>query len=237
MNTVRHTRPARLALTSAMLFAALAGGTLAHADDAVRPPDNRSSYLGDGRNDARTERRTFQQGAQNDGRDARPEARQDGLDEGLCLEANRVALLYLHFLDGAPLHISDVKTTEQLLANQSIDNLRTEFLGHGRKEQKLLRKLRGRDVRVTHGLAETLAQLEPEPPELHQRVIDFLDGLVSHYLLDRGRLVVAHAGLREEMHGRASGRVREFALYGETTALTEATRAAGDASCITAITG
>ena len=45
----------------------------------------------------------------------------------------------------------------------------------------------------------------------------FLHGLVSHYVLDGGRLVAAHAGLKEEMQGRASGRVRDFALYGETT--------------------
>src|SRR6185436_8660721 len=49
----------------------------------------------------------------------------------------------------------------------------------------------------------------------------FLDDLVSHYVLDAGRLVVAHAGLREEMHGRGSGRVRDFALYGETTGETD----------------
>jgi hypothetical protein len=65
-----------------------------------------------------------------------------GAEPALCIEANRVALLYLHFLDGAPLHVSDVKSTEQLLANQSIANLRVEFLGHGRKEQQKLRQLR-----------------------------------------------------------------------------------------------
>ena len=50
---------------------------------------------------------------------------------------------------------------------------------------------------------------------------DFLDGLVSHYVLDDGKLVVAHAGMKEEMQGRGSGRVREFALYGETTGETD----------------
>src|SRR5262245_21369498 len=35
--------------------------------------------------------------------------------------------------------------------------------------------------------------------------------------LDGGRLVVAHAGMKQEMQGRGSGRVRDFALYGETT--------------------
>lgn len=58
------------------------------------------------------------------------------------LEANRIALLYLHYLDGAPLHESDVQTTEQLLANASLQNLRQQFLGHDVREWKRLRKLK-----------------------------------------------------------------------------------------------
>jgi protein phosphatase len=91
----------------------------------------------------------------------------------------------------------------------------------GNHEAKLLRAMRGRDVKVSHGLAESLAQLAAEPDGFTGRVIDFLDGLISHYVLDAGRLVVAHAGLREEMHGRASAAVRAFALYGDTTGETD----------------
>ena len=91
----------------------------------------------------------------------------------------------------------------------------------GNHDLKLVKKLRGRDVQVTHGLAESLAQLELEAPEFRDRVAAFLDDLVSHYLLDGGRLVVAHAGMKEEMQGRGSGRVRDFALYGETTGETD----------------
>jgi protein phosphatase len=91
----------------------------------------------------------------------------------------------------------------------------------GNHEAKLLRAMRGRDVKISHGLAESLAQLTAEPEEFTGQVTAFLDGLVSHYVLDSGRLVVAHAGLREEMHGRASGAVRAFALYGETTGETD----------------
>jgi protein phosphatase len=91
----------------------------------------------------------------------------------------------------------------------------------GNHEAKLLRAMRGRDVRVSHGLAESLAQLVGEPEEFRSQVVAFLDGLVSHHVLDSGRLVVAHAGLREEMHGRASAAVRAFALYGETTGETD----------------
>ena len=91
----------------------------------------------------------------------------------------------------------------------------------GNHDAKLLRSLQGRQVQVTHGLAESLAQLEVEPPELRARVAEFLDGLVSHYVLDGGKLVVAHAGMKAEMQGRGSGSVRGFALYGETTGETD----------------
>lgn len=87
----------------------------------------------------------------------------------------------------------------------------------GNHDVKLMRKLNGRNVKVSHGLAETLQQLESEPAGFGAEVAKFVDALVSHYVLDGGRLVVAHAGLKESLQGRASGAVREFALYGETT--------------------
>jgi protein phosphatase len=87
----------------------------------------------------------------------------------------------------------------------------------GNHETKLLKKLQGRDVKVSHGLQETLDQLAREPAEFSQQVADFIDRLVSHFVLDDGKLVVAHAGMKQNLQGRASGRVREFALYGETT--------------------
>ena len=91
----------------------------------------------------------------------------------------------------------------------------------GNHDAKLMRKLRGRKVQITHGLAETLEQLESETPEFHQQVARYIDKLVSHYVLDDGKLVVAHAGLKEELQGRASGAVRAFAMFGETTGETD----------------
>ena len=87
----------------------------------------------------------------------------------------------------------------------------------GNHDDKLKRHLSGRDVKRTHGLAETIEQLAQETPEFAAEMRTWLDGLISHYVLDQGKLVVAHAGLKEEMHGRASGAVRSFAMYGETT--------------------
>lgn len=87
----------------------------------------------------------------------------------------------------------------------------------GNHDAKLLKHLKGKSVNLKHGLAATLEQLKNEPPAFLEELRNFLNGLISHYVLDGGRLVVAHAGLREEMQGRASGVVRSFCLYGETT--------------------
>ncbi len=54
---------------------------------------------------------------------------------------HRVALLYLHFLDGAPLHENDVKTNEQLLANLSLENVRNAWLGWTKRDRRRLRRL------------------------------------------------------------------------------------------------
>ncbi|MCB7136214.1 polynucleotide kinase-phosphatase [Cellulosimicrobium marinum] len=91
----------------------------------------------------------------------------------------------------------------------------------GNHEHKLVRALGGRDVQVSHGLETTLAQLADETPEFRRDVAEFCRDLVSHLVLDGGALVVAHAGLKESYQGRASGRVRSFALYGDTTGETD----------------
>ncbi|WPR65804.1 polynucleotide kinase-phosphatase [Glutamicibacter protophormiae] len=87
----------------------------------------------------------------------------------------------------------------------------------GNHEDKLVRALRGAKVTLNHGLDKTLEQLEAEGPEFKREVQDFCRSLVSHLVLDDGKLVVAHAGLIEKYHGRASQRVRAFALYGQVT--------------------
>ncbi len=91
----------------------------------------------------------------------------------------------------------------------------------GNHEAKLLRALRGRNVTISHGLAESLAQLAAEPDEFREQAATFMDSLLGHVVLDDGKLVVAHAGLPEQMQGRASAAVRSFALYGDTTGETD----------------
>lgn len=91
----------------------------------------------------------------------------------------------------------------------------------GNHDVKLMRKLWGKEVKLAHGLAETMQQMETESEEFRRDVAAFIRSLVSHYVLDGGELVVAHAGLTERLQGRASPRVRDFALFGETTGETD----------------
>lgn len=95
----------------------------------------------------------------------------------------------------------------------------------GNHDIKLMRKLSGKNVQITHGLQQSLTEFEALPSEVRdsfmKEAVEFLDSLVSHYVFDDGKLVVAHAGMKQEMQGRGSGKVRDFALYGETTGETD----------------
>jgi protein phosphatase len=95
----------------------------------------------------------------------------------------------------------------------------------GNHDVKFMRALRGDDVKINHGLDRSLAEFAALPEEnkatARDELVAFLDGLVSHNVLDDGKLVVAHAGLKQEYQGRGSGKVRDFCLYGETTGETD----------------
>ncbi|MEM8755818.1 MAG: polynucleotide kinase-phosphatase, partial [Pseudomonadota bacterium] len=87
----------------------------------------------------------------------------------------------------------------------------------GNHDFKLHKWLSGRKVQLTHGLDLTAAELEATSDRFRNRVKAFVYDLRSHYWLAGGKLVVAHAGLKADMHGRGSGAVRTFAMFGETT--------------------
>lgn len=99
----------------------------------------------------------------------------------------------------------------------SMVNAGTAYCVPGNHDLKLQKYLSGKSVQLKHGLEITVQQLDSETKEFKTNVEKFLYGLISHYVFDNGKLVVAHAGLKEEMQGRGSGAVRSFCMYGETT--------------------
>ncbi len=129
--------------------------------------------------------------------------------------AGRKAIFVGDLVDRGPRVVDTLRTV------MSMSQAGSALSVPGNHDIKLKRKLEGRDVTVSHGLDRTLQELEQQTPEFRADVQKFLDGLVSHYVFDDGRLVVAHAGMKAEMQGRGSAKVRDFALFGETTGETD----------------
>jgi protein phosphatase len=129
--------------------------------------------------------------------------------------AGRKAIFVGDLVDRGPRIVDTLKTA------MAMSGAGSALCVPGNHDIKLKRKLDGRDVTVSHGLDRTLAELDGESPEFRDEAQKFLDGLVSHYVFDEGRLVVAHAGMKQEMQGRGSAKVRDFALFGETTGETD----------------
>ena len=131
----------------------------------------------------------------------------------------RKAVFLGDIVDRGPRIVDSLKLVYNMLKNGSA------YCVPGNHDIKFLRKLRGKDVQITHGLDRSLAEFDSLASEARQEftalTTEFLDSLVSHYVLHEGRLVVAHAGLRQEMQGRGSGKVRDFCLFGETTGETD----------------
>ena len=93
----------------------------------------------------------------------------------------------------------------------------------GNHENKLGRYLKGRKVQHTHGLAETIEQLDAASSDgvPRARCGSSSTGSSATTSSTAAALVVCHAGLPEKYHGRTSGRVRSHALYGDTTGETD----------------
>ncbi len=113
------------------------------------------------------------------------------------------------------------KTPAVLRLVMNMVNAGTAICVPGNHDVRLYRALQGKKVNLTHGLVESMEQMNSETETFRSEVMTFIDGLVSHYVLDNGNLVIAHAGMKEQYQGRTSGRVRSFALYSETTGETD----------------
>lgn len=151
----------------------------------------------------------------------------EGLEESVHIhDAGWGDVVYRHPAGRKTVFVGDLvdrgpRVLDVLRIVRNMINANAAICVPGNHDMKLLRKLNGKDVKITHGLETTLAEIDALPDSVREpfcaQLMTFLDGLVSHYVLDGGRLVVAHAGMKECMQGRGSGKVREFALYGESS--------------------
>lgn len=136
-------------------------------------------------------------------------------EDGTFRHPERTAIFVGDLVDRGPRVADVLDIAQRMVAGKSALCVR------GNHDEKFLRFLDGKNPKVTHGLDVSIADVEARDEAFRERMRGFLDGLISHYVLDGGRLVVAHAGCKAEFQGRSSGAVRSFCMYGETTGETD----------------
>ena len=86
---------------------------------------------------------------------------------------------------------------------------------------KLYRYFLGNKVQITHGLETTVAEFDALERKEQQRVrrlfIQLYENAPLYHVLDNGNLIIAHAGISEELIGKQNSRVKTFVLYGDIT--------------------
>lgn len=132
-------------------------------------------------------------------------------DNGYVHPDGRKAAFIGDFCDRGPGNVEVLKLVMDMVRNNNA------IAVPGNHDVKLYKYLNGRQIQISHGIDKTIAEIEKQDDDFKKEVSSFLDGLVSHYVLDDGKLVISHAGIKQEYIGRASIKVREFCLYGETT--------------------
>ncbi|MDF9408080.1 MAG: Bis(5'-nucleosyl)-tetraphosphatase PrpE (asymmetrical) [Pelotomaculum sp. PtaB.Bin013] len=93
--------------------------------------------------------------------------------------------------------------------------------------RKLSRYLEGRNVKIAHGMEKTVAEIEAltedEREFFREEFLKLYREAPPYLILDKGKLVVSHGGIKEDMIGKVSGRIRNFCFFGDATGeITEA---------------
>jgi len=135
--------------------------------------------------------------------------------DGMAHPAGRQAVFLGDLTDRGPYNVST------LLLVTAMVRAGTALYVPGNHCRKLYRWFVGHRVQLQHGLQRTVRELEALPAAERRAVaLQFcrlFEEAPPYMILDEGRLVVAHAGIKEDMIGRMSRRITSFCLYGDTT--------------------
>ncbi|MGN7407747.1 bis(5'-nucleosyl)-tetraphosphatase PrpE [Sporosarcina sp. SAFN-010] len=124
--------------------------------------------------------------------------------------------------DGMDRGPSSLQVMQLLFAMQDKGQL---IYSPGNHCNKLYRFAKGNDVQQTHGLETTVAELDSLPKEKRAQTLkryrQFYEELPLYHQLDSEKLIIAHAGLPEQLIGAPPSRtVRTFVLYGDISGKT-----------------
>lgn len=86
---------------------------------------------------------------------------------------------------------------------------------------KLYRFFLGNKVQIKHGLETTVAEYESlykkDQQSIRKKFTELYEQAPLYLVLDNQKLVVAHAGIRQEYIGKKHSKVKQFVLYGDIT--------------------
>jgi len=87
--------------------------------------------------------------------------------------------------------------------------------------RKLSRYLEGRNVKIAHGMEKTVAEIEAltedEREFFKEEFLTLYREAPPYLILDKGKLVVSHGGIKEDMIGKVTERIRNFCFFGDAT--------------------
>lgn len=129
---------------------------------------------------------------------------------------NRILGFVGDLTDRGPESIKVIEIVWQLVIEQ-----KKAYYTPGNHCNKLYRFLLGNKVQVSHGLETTVAEYNSLSKKTQQSIRHKFEQLYEYaplYLvLDEQKLVIAHAGIKQEFIGQTHSSVKKFVLYGDIT--------------------
>lgn len=117
--------------------------------------------------------------------------------------------------DRGPLSLKVIEVVWELVMKNGA------YYSPGNHCNKLYRYFLGNKVQISHGLETTVAEYEAlskgQQKIIRNKFIELYENAPLYQVLDEGKLVISHAGIREDFIGKTSSKVKTFVLYGDIT--------------------
>jgi protein phosphatase len=129
---------------------------------------------------------------------------------------NRVLGFVGDLTDRGPASLKVIEIVWQLVIKE-----KTAYYTPGNHCNKLYRFFLGNKVQIAHGLETTVAEYQSltkkEQQTIRKKFIDLYENAPLYLVSDSQKLVIAHAGIKQELIGQTHAKVKEFVLYGDVT--------------------
>jgi len=129
---------------------------------------------------------------------------------------NRVLGFVGDLTDRGPESLKVMEVVWKLVIEQ-----RRAYYTPGNHCNKLYRFFLGRNVQISHGLETTVAEYDvlakKDQQIIRKQFIELYEKAPLYLVLDNQKLIIAHAGIKQEYIGQTNAKVKTFVLYGDIT--------------------